>query len=90
MSGKVTLAALGQMAREARKIVSVVVYDYQMAQIADRAGVDIISAGDSVGVTLWGHASESELTLDQMILVCQGVRRGVARALVSCDLPLAA
>jgi len=60
-----------------------------MAQIADRAGVDIVSAGDSVGVNMWGHASESELTLDQMALVCRAVRRGVTRALVSCDVPLA-
>jgi 3-methyl-2-oxobutanoate hydroxymethyltransferase len=90
MDGSVTVAALQQMKRDGRKIVAVVVYDYQMAQIADRAGVDIVSAGDSVGVTLWGHRSESEVTVDHMVLVCQAVRRGVRRALVSCDLPFAA
>ncbi len=87
MHGKVTLPELQQMKRDGRKIVGVVLYDYQMAQIADRAGVDIVSAGDSVGITLWGQVSESEVTLDQMVLVCQAVRRGVARALVSCDIP---
>jgi 3-methyl-2-oxobutanoate hydroxymethyltransferase len=90
MSAEVTVAALQQMKREGRKIVGVVVYDYQMAQIADRAGVEIVSAGDSVGVNFWGHGSESEVTLDQMVLICQAVRRGVRRALVSCDVPLAA
>ena len=35
--------------------MGVVVYDYQMAQIVDRAGVDIVSVGDSVGVNLWGQ-----------------------------------
>jgi 3-methyl-2-oxobutanoate hydroxymethyltransferase len=90
VSDDVTLAALGQMKRDGRKIVGVVVYDFQMAQIVDRAGVDIVSAGDSVGVTLWGHGSESDLTIDQMVLVCQAVRRGVTRALVSCDVPLSA
>lgn len=89
MSRTVTLAALQQMKRDGRKIVGVVLYDYQMAQIADRAGVDIVSVGDSVGVTLWGHNTEAEVTLDQMVLVCKAVRRGVARALVSCDVPLA-
>jgi 3-methyl-2-oxobutanoate hydroxymethyltransferase len=84
---KVTLVALQQMKRDGRKIVGVVVYDYQMAQIVDRAGVDIVSVGDSVGVNLWGHRSELEVTLDQMVLVCQAVRRGVTRALVSCDFP---
>ncbi len=76
------------MKHDGRKIVGVVLYDYQMAQIADRAGVDIVSVGDSIGVNMWGHASESDLTLDQMALACQAVRRGVTRALVSCDIPL--
>jgi 3-methyl-2-oxobutanoate hydroxymethyltransferase len=75
------------MKPEGRKIVAVVVYDYQMAQVVDRAGVDVVSVGDSVGVNLWGHASQLEVTLDQMVLVCRAVRRGVTRALVSCDMP---
>jgi len=79
--------ALQAMKREGRKIVSVVIYDYQMAQIVDRAGVDIVSVGDSVGVSMWGQHDELEVTLDQMLLVCKGVRRGVGRALVSCDMP---
>jgi 3-methyl-2-oxobutanoate hydroxymethyltransferase len=88
MNEKVTLAALQQMKPQGHKIVAVVAYDYQIAQIVDRAGVDLVSVGDSVGVNLWGHTSQFEVTLDQMILVCQGVRRGVTRALVSCDIPL--
>lgn len=87
MEAKITIPALQQMKRDGRKIVGVVVYDYQMAQIVDRAGVDIVSVGDSVGARLWGQPSELEVTLDQMILACQGVRRGVRRALVSCDFP---
>ncbi len=87
MDGKVTLPVLQQMKEDGRKIVGVVAYDYQMAQIVDRAGVDVVSVGDSVGVNLWGHRSELEVTLDQMVLVCQAVRRGVTRALVSCDVP---
>ena len=75
------------MKREGRKIVGVVVYDYQMAQIVDRAGVDIVSVGDSVGVNMWGQQSELDVTVDQMLLACKAVRRGVERALVSCDVP---
>jgi 3-methyl-2-oxobutanoate hydroxymethyltransferase len=88
MDNRVTLATLQQMKRDGRKIVAVVLYDYQLAQIADRAGVDLVSVGDSVGVNMWGHTSETDVTLDQMALVCQAVRRGVKRALVSCDVPL--
>ena len=83
----VTLPALRQMKAGARKIVGVVAWDYQMAQIADRAGVDIVSVGDTVGVNLWGHSSPLEITLAEMIVVCKAVRRGVRRTLVSCDLP---
>jgi 3-methyl-2-oxobutanoate hydroxymethyltransferase len=74
------------MKRDGRKIVAVVVYDYPMARIVDRAGVDIVSVGDSVGVNIWGHGSELEVTLDQMLLACRAVRRGVEHALVSCDM----
>jgi 3-methyl-2-oxobutanoate hydroxymethyltransferase len=84
------ITALQQMKREGQKIVGVVVYDYQMAQIADRAGVDIVSVGDSVGVNMWGQESETAVTLEQMLLACKAVRRGVSRALVSCDVPSAA
>jgi len=89
MTDKVTLVALNQMKRDGRKIVGVVLYDCQMAQLADRAAVDVVSVGDSVGVNMWGHTGETEVTIDQMALVCGAVRRGVTRALVSCDVPFA-
>ncbi|TMH94429.1 MAG: 3-methyl-2-oxobutanoate hydroxymethyltransferase [Betaproteobacteria bacterium] len=81
-----SLAGLQQMKREGKKIVAVVAWDYQIAQIADRAGVDLVSVGDSVGVNLWGR-QEGEISLDEMLIVCKAVRRGVKRALLSCDLP---
>jgi 3-methyl-2-oxobutanoate hydroxymethyltransferase len=87
MEQKVTLPALQAMKREGRKIVGVVAWDYQIARIVDRAGVDIVSVGDTVGVNLWGQPNPLEVTMDQMVLVCQAVRRGVKRALVSCDFP---
>ena len=76
------------MKRERTKIVGVVVYDYQMARIVDRAGVDIVSVGDSVGVNIWAHREEREVTVEQMVLVCNAVRCGVTDALVSCDVPV--
>ncbi len=83
----ITLPALRQMKADARKIAGVVAWDCQIAQIADRAGVDIVSVGDTVGVNLWGHSSPLEITLAEMLVVCKAVRRGVRRALLSCDLP---
>ncbi|SCL28678.1 3-methyl-2-oxobutanoate hydroxymethyltransferase [Micromonospora rhizosphaerae] len=87
MATKVSLRALQAMKRDGRKIVGVVVWDYQLARIVDRVGVDIVSVGDTVGVNLWGQSNPFEVTMDQMIVVAQAVRRGVKRALLSCDFP---
>jgi 3-methyl-2-oxobutanoate hydroxymethyltransferase len=84
---RVTVAALQQMKRDGRKIVGVVAWDTPMARIAERAGVDLISVGDSVGVNLWGRAEDDEVSVDEMLIVCAAVRRGAKRALVSCDVP---
>jgi 3-methyl-2-oxobutanoate hydroxymethyltransferase len=87
MEGKVTIPALHEMKRARKKIVGVVAWDYQIAQVVDRAGVDIVCVGDSVGINLWGHPNPLEVTMEQMVVVCRAVRRGVRRALVACDFP---
>src|ERR1700721_4682192 len=87
MADQVTIPALTAMKAAGDKSVCVVAWDYQIARIADRAGVDIVSVGDSVGVNLWGHANPLEVTMEEMLVVCKAVRRGVQRALVSCDFP---
>jgi 3-methyl-2-oxobutanoate hydroxymethyltransferase len=84
---KVTSALLQQMKRAGEKSVGVVAWDTQLAAIAERAGVDFISVGDSVGVNLWGRGDPLDVTLEEMLIVCKAVRRGVSRALVSCDFP---
>jgi 3-methyl-2-oxobutanoate hydroxymethyltransferase len=73
---KVTLDALHEMKREGRKIAALVCWDSGTARLADEAGVDIVAVGDSVAPTL-----------EELLVFCAVVRRGVERALVSCDLP---
>ena len=88
MDGKVTLATLAQMKRlRGKKSVGVVAWDYQIARIADRAGVDFVSVGNSVGVNLWGRDDVIDVTMDEILICCKAVRRSVERALVSCDMP---
>jgi 3-methyl-2-oxobutanoate hydroxymethyltransferase len=87
MTEALSLNRLQQMKRDGRKIVGVVAWDVQMARIVDRAGVDLVSVGDSVGVNLWGHAHPLEVTMDEMLIVTRAVRRGVRRALLSVDFP---
>jgi 3-methyl-2-oxobutanoate hydroxymethyltransferase len=87
MDDKITIPTLQAMKREGRKSVGVVAWDTPLAEIADRAGVDFVSVGDSVGVNLWGHDNPLQVTLEEMLICCKAVRRGVAYALVSCDVP---
>ena len=83
---KVTIPALQQMKRDGRKIVGVVAWDYLIAQSRKRGGTSS-SVGDSVGFNLWGQTTETEVTIEELLVVCKAVRRGVKRALVSCDIP---
>jgi 3-methyl-2-oxobutanoate hydroxymethyltransferase len=76
VSEKLTPAALQQMKRDGRKIAAVVCWDSNTAEVADAAGIDIVSVGDSAASSL-----------DELLVFCGAVRRGVKRALVSCDLP---
>ena len=73
---RVTVAALQQMKGDGKKIACVVAWDEGTARTLDDAGVELVSVGDS-GVK----------SLDELLVFCAAVRRGVRRALVSCDLP---
>jgi 3-methyl-2-oxobutanoate hydroxymethyltransferase len=84
---RITVQALQEMKRQGRRIVGVVAWDAPMAEIAERAGADLVSVGDSVGVNLWGRSEEAVVTIAEMLVVCKAVRRGVKRALLSCDVP---
>jgi len=81
-----TIRELQTLKQLGRKIVGLVAWDYPMASIADRAGVDIVSVGDIPRVQLQDQAPQ-EINLDELLIVCKAVRRGVKRALVSVDLP---
>ena len=73
--------------KEQRSIVCLTAWDYAIAQLLDRSGIDLILVGDSLAMVALGHSSTLPVTLDQMIDHTQAVCRGVNRALVVCDLP---
>ncbi len=84
---KVTTATLAQMKGAGEKIAMITAYDYTMATLVDRAGVDMILVGDSAANVMAGYKSTLPITLDQMIYHASCVVRGTSRAFVVCDMP---
>jgi 3-methyl-2-oxobutanoate hydroxymethyltransferase len=83
----VTVHTVREMKQAGQKITCLTAYDYSFAALLDRAGLDLIMVGDSLGMTMQGHASTLPVTLDDMAYHCACVARGVTRALVIGDLP---
>lgn len=84
---KVTPQDLRAKKERGEKIVRAVCYDYPMALLADKAGVDSILVGDSVGMVQLGMTSTVPVTMDEMIHHCKAVTRAVKYALVIGDMP---
>ncbi len=84
---KMTIQELKEKKKRGEKIVRIVCYDYPMALLADRAGVDGILVGDSVGMVQLGMSGTTPVTMEEMIHHCQAVMRAVKYALVIGDLP---
>lgn len=86
-SRKVTTHRLYEMKQRGEKIAMLTAYDYSMAQIIDRAGMDVILVGDSASNVMAGNITTLPITLDQMIYHGKSVVKAVRRALVVVDLP---
>src|SRR5215472_12296179 len=62
-------------------------YDYTMARLLDRAGVDGLLVGDSLGMVVQGGEHSLAVTLDEVIYHTRLVARGVRRSLLVADMP---
>lgn len=69
------------------KIVMVTCYDYPTALIEDRAGVDIVLVGDSLGTNVLGYPDVKLVTMEDMLHHLRAVRRGIASSFIMCDMP---
>ena len=83
----VTISTLRELKQAGQKITCLTAYDYSFANLLDRAGLDAIMVGDSLGMTMQGHASTLPVTIDDMAYHCACVTRGVTRALIIGDMP---
>tara|TARA_B100001059_G_scaffold31098_2_gene25221 strand:- start:36112 stop:36930 length:819 start_codon:yes stop_codon:yes gene_type:complete len=87
---RITTLTLSEMKAQGEKIAMLTAYDYTMAGIVDKAGIDVILVGDSASNVMAGHETTLPITLDQMIYHAASVVRSVERALVVVDLPFGA
>jgi 3-methyl-2-oxobutanoate hydroxymethyltransferase len=84
---KVTTHVLYEMKLKSEKIAMLTAYEYSIAKIIDRAGIDIMLVGDSASNVVAGHQTTLPITLNEMIFLGASVVRGVERALVVVDMP---
>lgn len=70
-----------------RKITMLTAYDYPLASLIDRAGIDIILVGDSVANVVLGLESTTQVGMQEMLHHAKAVTRSVKRALVVGDMP---
>jgi 3-methyl-2-oxobutanoate hydroxymethyltransferase len=70
-----------------QKITMLTAYDATMARLLDRAGVDALLVGDSLGMVILGHDTTIPVTLDAMVHHARAVSRGAERAFVVGDMP---
>lgn len=84
---KITFANFAKMKEEGKKIVMITAYDYASATLAERAGVDIILVGDSLGNVVLGYDSTLPVTMEDMIHHTKPVVRAAAHTTVITDMP---
>jgi 3-methyl-2-oxobutanoate hydroxymethyltransferase len=86
MSGKITVADI-QSLKGKRKIIMLTAYDYPLASLIDRAGIDMILVGDSLANVVLGLESTTQVGMPEMLHHAKAVTRAVKRALVIGDMP---
>ena len=73
--------------QRAGRIAMVTAYDSPSARLAETAGMDGILVGDSAAMTVLGHDSTVQITVDEMLVLTRAVSRSVRRPLVVADMP---
>jgi 3-methyl-2-oxobutanoate hydroxymethyltransferase len=84
---KVMIQDLLAKKRAGRPITMVTAYDYSAALLADRAGMDVLLVGDSLGMVMLGLESTVPVTMEEMLHHCRAVARGAMASHLVGDMP---
>ena len=84
---KLTLPELSEKKAKGERLAMIAVGEAMSAAWAERAGVDIIGVGDSLGMTLHGHQNTLQITVDQMIMHILAVRNGAPNTMTIASMP---
>ncbi len=82
-----TIQDIINMKKKKEKISVITSYDYTLASLCDRAGIDIILVGDSAGMVMLGYENTIPVTMDQMCMFTEAVSRARENSLLVTDLP---
>ena len=83
----VNVATLAKMKSDGQPIVCLTAYDASYAVLVDRAGVDLVLVGDSLGMVIQGHDTTVPVTVSDIIYHTRNVARGLQRAFLVSDMP---
>ncbi len=86
----ITVTTLKKMKENNDKITMLTCYDASFAKVMNKADVDVLLVGDSLGMTIQGHASTLPVTMEHMIYHTQNVANGNQKSLIVSDLPFGA
>lgn len=84
---KVTTSTFRKKKTAGEPISMLTAYDYATAMAMDRAGVDSILVGDSLGMVVLGYETTLPVTMEDMLHHCKAVARGANKALLIGDMP---
>jgi len=76
-----------KMKKDEKKISVITSYDYSLASLCDKAGIDILLVGDSAGMVMLGYENTIPVTMDQMCMFTEAVSRARQNSLLVADLP---